>query len=181
MKEKISALLDAEATGAERREVLRALAAERDLRQIWERYHLVGAVLRNEVSMTVTPRFADRVAVRIAQEATIIAPRWLARSVAKGAMGLALAASVAAIAVFSLDMGPAPAPGESAVAWTPDNQGPQDDFLRAEMTPIPQPEWDNKLNVLLVEHNAFSPASGMNGMMSSVRLAGYGTAKNDLP
>lgn len=177
MKEKISALLDAEATGAERREVLGALAAERDLRHVWERYHLVGAVLRNEVSMTVTPRFADRVAARIAQEATVISPRWPARSVAKGAAGLALAASVAAIAVFGLDLGPAPGPGDRALAWTPEKQGAQDDYLRAEMTPMPQPEWDNRLNVLLVEHNAFSPASGMNGMMSSVRLAGYGNSK----
>lgn len=171
MKEKISALLDAEVTGAERREVLAALATERDLRQVWERYHLVGAVLRNEVSMTVTPRFADRVAARIAQEATVISPRWPVRSVAKGAAGLALAASVAAIAVLGLDLGPSPVP-EPAVAWTP---GQQDDYLRADMSPAAQPEWDNKLNALLVEHNAFSPTSGMNGMMSSVRLAGYGS------
>ncbi len=177
MKEKISALLDAEATGAERREVLGALAAERDLRQVWERYHLVGAVLRNEVSMTVTPRFADRVAARIAQEATVISPRWPVRSVAQGAVGLALAASVAAIAVFGLDVGRAPTSGEPAVAWKADEQGAQDDYLRAEMSPVPQPQWDKDLNVLLVEHNAFSPASGMNGMMSSVRLAGYGNSK----
>ncbi len=173
MKEKISALLDAEATGAERREILAALAAERGLRQVWERYHLVGAVLRNEVSMTVTPRFADRVAARIAQEAIVISPRWPVRSVTKGALGLALAASVAAIAVFGLDLGPAPAP-EPAVALKPDKQ---DDYLQADMSAAAQPEWDNKLNALLVEHNAFSPTSGMNGMMSSVRLAGYGNSK----
>jgi sigma-E factor negative regulatory protein RseA len=172
MNEKISALLDAEATGAERKEVLRALAAERDLRRVWERYHLVGAVLRNEVSMTVTPHFADRVAARIAQEATILSPRWPVRSVAKGAIGLALAASVAAIAVFGLDLGPAPASGEAAMA-----ANEQDAYLRAEMTPVPQTEWDRNLDVLLVEHNAFSPTSGMNGMMSSVRLAGYGNSK----
>lgn len=175
MKEKISALLDAEATGAERKEVLAALAVKRDLRRIWERYHLVGAVLRNEVSATVTPHFADRVAARIAQEAIVISPRWPMHSVAKGAVGLALAASVAAIAVFGLDLGPAPAPTpKPTVAWKPDKQ---DDYVQAEMSWAAQPEWDRKLDALLVEHNAFSPTSGMNGMMSSVRLAGYGNSK----
>ena len=175
MKDKISALLDAEATGAERREALTALAQERDLRRVWERYHLVGAVLRNEVSVTVAPHFADRVAARIAQEATVVSPRWPARSVAKGAVGLALAASVAAIAVFGLDLAPAPAP-QSVMAYQPDDRGEYPQAEQAETTPVVHAEWDRKLDVLLVEHNAFSPTSGMNGMMSSVRLAGYGTS-----
>lgn len=173
MKEKISVLLDAEATGVERREALAALAQERDLRQVWERYHLVGALLRNEVSTTVAPHFADRVAARIAREDVVVSPRWPVRTLAKGAAGLALAASVAAIAVFAFDLTPARAP-DPVMAQGPDGQ---DAYLRADTMPAVHPEWDRKLDALLVEHNAFSPASGMNGMMSSVRLAGYGTSK----
>src|SRR5712691_10383195 len=74
MKEKISALLDAEIAGRERGHALAELCRNSDLRKAWERYHLISAALRNELKILVTQKLADRVAESIKNESSLVTP-----------------------------------------------------------------------------------------------------------
>lgn len=182
MQEKLSSLVDAEVTGRERDSVLSALDQDRELRKTWERFHLIRAAMRHELSFTVSPDFADRIAARIQDTPATVVPfprRFLtARRFAKGAAGLAVAASVAALSIAGLRLAwptdpakpvllaqaPAPAvPTANQVVANP---------RRGIHWDTPQPELENSLNAFLVQHSEFTPTSGM-GVMSYVRIAGY--------
>lgn len=179
MHEKLSSLVDAEVTGRERDSVLSAMDQDRELRKTWERFHLIRAAMRHELSLTVSPSFADRIAARIQDTPATVVPfprRFLTtRRLAKGAAGLAVAASVAALSIAGLRLAwpthPAPQPAllaQAPAAANPVVANPR----RGIHWDTPQPELENSLNAFLVQHSEFTPTSGM-GVMSYVRIAGY--------
>ena len=107
-KEQLSALLDQELDPGQMTGVSRGIADSDDLRGVWDRYHLIGDVMRGEGVRIAGRSVADAVRERILSEPPILvipkpqAPtrpeaRWL-----KPAAGAALAASVAVVAVYSL-------------------------------------------------------------------------------
>ena len=172
MKENISALLDGEVDDLERERALRALGAHPALRGAWERYHLASAAIRRELDVMVAPGLADRIRDRLHHETQNdesrrpFAPRML-----KITAGLAIAASVATVALLNLPplVSPSIAPvarlatGKSVVA-------------EARQTP---PEQQRALNPYLVQHGEFTPAAGMNGMLSYVRVIGHDSVATD--
>lgn len=118
MNERISQLLDGELGEFERHRALRELDGNGELRGTWERYHLIGAALRKELSAAGHCRIADRVAARLHGESaggSAFAPAGGIRQTARWIGGLAIAASVATVAI--LDWGPA-APTASAPSQT---------------------------------------------------------------
>jgi len=172
MKEKISALLDGEGNDLERERALRALGADPALRGAWERYHLASAAIRRELDVMVSPGLADRIHECLQHETQVDGSRRsLAPRALKFTAGLAIAASVAAIAILNLPplVSPSTAPvarhvtGKNAVA-------------AARQTP---PEQQNALNQYLMQHGEFTPAAGMNGMLSYVRVIGRDSATTD--
>lgn len=165
MKEKLSALADNELDEFETRRLLAALAADETLRATWGRYHLIGAVLRRE---SVTPMdIAARVATRLDEPVA-------ARPLMRIAGQLALAASVAAVALIGAQwwLGGQPASPTTTVAQ---NAIQPVEYLRASGTrwSTQQPGAESTLNVFLVEHNEFAPTSGVGGMFPYVRVVGY--------
>lgn len=180
MREKLSSLVDAEINGAERQSVYQALAHDRDLRQAWERYHVIRSAMRNEPALALPSDFADRIAAKIqTAPATVVSfPRSLLnrRHVARGAAGLAVAASVAALSIIGLrwlEPGIQTPPVATAKVDAPPAavataQAPR----RGIHWDTPRPELENDLNAFLVQHSEFTPTSGM-GVMSYVRIAGY--------
>ena len=98
MKARISELLDGELEPREAGSPLDSLRTEGEARDAWRGYHLIGDAMRD--SRILSPGFAARVAARLAQEPTVMAPvsrpaaprrqRWQA---------LSAAASVAAVAM----------------------------------------------------------------------------------
>ena len=164
MKEKLSALVDNELDELETRRLLTALAADDTLRATWGRYHLIGATLRRE---SITPvEIATRVAVRLGESA-------VARPFARVAGQLALAASVAAVALVGAQwwLGSQPSP----TATVAQNTAQPVEYLRASGTrwSTNQPGAENTLNAFLVEHNEFAPTSGVGGMFPYVRVVSY--------
>jgi len=116
MNERLSQLLDGELGEFERHRALRELDGNGELRGTWERYHLIRAALRKELSSAGYCSIADRVAARLHGEsaggsAFAAVGAVGIRQAARWIGGLAIAASVATVAV--LNWGPV-APTASA-------------------------------------------------------------------
>jgi len=172
MKENISALLDGEGNDLERERALRALSADPALRGAWERYHLASAAIRRELDVMVSPGLADRIHERLQHEVQNderrrpLAPRAL-----KFTAGLAIAASVATVAILNLP--PLVSPSAVPVAR---HATVKNTVADARQTP---PAQQSALSPYLVQHGEFTPAAGMNGMLSYVRVIGRDSAATD--
>jgi hypothetical protein len=118
----LSALFDGELPSQQAELVIRRALRDSAMREHWQRYALIGACLRGEPLAGAIDRksVAERVAARLAAEAEILAPsrahaaarsaggRSIADFFGRGAMGGAIAAAVAIVAVFVVrSVGPA--------------------------------------------------------------------------
>ena len=160
MKSRISELMDGELDGDEAGAMLAALGKEGEARETWRAYHLISDALHD--TRMLSPDFAARVAARLADEPTVLAPapqpaprraRWLA---------LKAVASVAAVAIVGwLAFGPqqvpqvpvAEAPRAAAVA----KSGP---------VRVPPPA---AADDYLLAHQRYSPRNSLQGMAPYVR------------
>lgn len=176
MKEKLSALVDDELDDLEERRVMKALEKDAGLRQTWERYHLVRSALHQELDAFVPSDMAARVAAQIESEPADVSLSRRRRT-ARMVGTLAMAASVAAIAIAGVQWfhRPAASPTAELVAAQP----APENFIRAGTTrwDVKEPETESTLNVFLVEHNEFASSSGIGGMMPYVRVVGYDNPK----
>ena len=98
--EALSALVDGETAGAETRRMIDALLGDEALRERWDRYHLIGEVLRRGEPPLAAPDLAARVMDRI--EAQTVVPVRRARRWGRPLASLALAASLAGGLAFGL-------------------------------------------------------------------------------
>jgi sigma-E factor negative regulatory protein RseA len=176
MKEKLSALVDNELDELEERRVFTALESDVALRRRWERYHLVRAALHQDVDVVVARDAAEQVARRIQAEPST-AVSFQRHHVTRFLGTLAIAASVAAIAITGVQwvQQPAPAPLPALAA---NNPSPQN-FIRSGTTrwDMKEPEAESALNAYLVEHDEFASTSGLGGMMPYVRIVSYDNNK----
>lgn len=169
MKEDISALLDGEGNDLERARALRALDTDPVLRGAWERYHLASAAIRRELDVMVSSDLADRIHERLQQEPQYRQRRHLFTPVVlKFTAGFAIAASVATIAILNLT--PLVSPSANPIAHQATGKN---SVANARQTPTSQ---QSALNPYLVQHGEFTPAAGMNGMLSYVRVVGRDSA-----
>ncbi len=103
LKDQVSALLDDELDARECKLLLARLAGDRELVATWERYSLIGDCIRNNLPAQASLGIAERVAraVQSDQNAAAVLPAKRAR-LGRGIAGMAVAASVALIAIVSL-------------------------------------------------------------------------------
>jgi sigma-E factor negative regulatory protein RseA len=171
MKEQISALLDGEGNDLERERALRALDADPTLRATWGRYHVASAAIRRELDVLVSPDLATRLHDRLQHEVQNDARRrFLTPRVLKFTAGLAIAASVATVAILNLP------PLVSPAVPIARNVSSKSTVADARQTPAEQ---RSALNPYLVQHGEFTPAAGMNGMLSYVRVVGRDSTTTD--
>ena len=106
--ERISVLMDGESSEAS---WLKSVMQDPQQQETWGRYHLIGDALREELPADLTLDLADRVALALADEPTVLAPRSLGwRERAKPAIAtlmrhggqFAIAASVAAVSILGV-------------------------------------------------------------------------------
>ena len=106
--ERISALVDSEAESAS---WLKAVVQDSEQQQVWNRYHLIGDAMRNELPKQLDTDLASRIAAALADEPTVLAPvakattsRWQPAvvRVLRGAGQFAMAASVAAVTILGV-------------------------------------------------------------------------------
>jgi sigma-E factor negative regulatory protein RseA len=175
LHEQLSALVDDQLTEAEQALLMKRLAGDSDLHRRLARYQLISDTMRNQLPDHVDPGFSARVqaVVRnepVAARSQLPSGKRLA-ALLKPAAGLAVAASVAVVAVLSLQSVREDAAPLPHVASTPSSM----DFIRADNTPEPAtpPRADTSLDIYLVNHNEYAVNRGMQGMLPYVRILSH--------
>lgn len=146
------------------------------LRDHWERYHLIGHIIRREPVAPDARGIADRVSAALAREPGKVTRLPTRRSPRPGVApfaGAALAASAAFLAVFAI-------PGlfhwmddDSAIvearATAPRLASP-DQVRGAPAIWEQHPELASKLNLYLLNHQESAPAAGVRGVLPYVNF-----------
>lgn len=160
MKEKLSAFIDDEIHDER---TVEALLADDEARTTLSNYRVISDVMRNRYSHG-TIDIASRVSQALEAEATIITPKhWFNTSrVMQQAAGLAVAATVAAVAILVVgDFSSDPVKQEQVATIGPITDKP------IRMTSAVQ----KKLSGYLVSHNEFSASGKMQGILPYSRIA----------
>ncbi len=171
LHEQLSALVDDELPSAEQELLIKQLAGDTDLSQRLARYQLISDAMQNHLPQCVDPDFRIRVQGALPDAAGNHATAGLAAFI-KPLAGLAMAASVAVVAVLSVQaFRQESASGVPAVASAP----AASDYIRANGSTDPAQvrivRADKALDVYLVNHNEFA---GSRGMLPYARLVGEG-------
>ncbi len=192
--ERLSALVDSELPPGEIEAALAELAAEPALRDTWSRYQLIGTAIRRGVPDVLDPRLAARIAAAVdaAEPETgsddIEAPSPDGRQPAGGARwrrtlgGLAMAASVAAVALYGVRFVTAPvpeAPGAPALAKLAPS-APTAMTVAATATSDPTPLDERRLSDYLQRHNELALGGRVRALPPYVRVvsaSGPGSAR----
>jgi sigma-E factor negative regulatory protein RseA len=168
LHEQLSALVDDELTGSEHDLLFKRIESDDQLYQRLSRYQLISDALQSHLPERVDPAFSRRVKAMLRSEPALSGYSRLA-ALARPAAGLAVAASVAVMAVISIQSArqgtPSPA---DVVASAP----PAVDYLRVSDEPD-NLSADQKLDIYLVNHNEYAVNRGMQGMLPYVRIVGH--------
>jgi len=177
-REHLSALVDGEISRETSRFLVRRLGTDGELRATWTRYHLVRDCLRHQDGAIAEEDLCARVSLALENEQPGKASRTLPTGWLKPATGLAIAASVALMAIVAVGPGIPGAPqagGELAdETQTVPFTSPQ------SLTPAPSSSQasfnggangrDSKMNSYLVRHYQATGATGNKGFVAFVPI-----------
>ena len=165
MKARISELMDGELERHQAAGPLDALRAESEACDTWRTYHLIGDAMRD--TRMLSAGFAARVAAKLAQEPTVMAPVRIARVPQRPPRWqlLSAAASFAAVALvgwvaFGLQED-APQVAQAPQAAPPAAQVPP------PAAQVPPPD---SANDYLYAHQGYSPRNSLQGVAPYVRM-----------
>ncbi len=128
--EQLSSLVDGEFDDAvDAENCLDHLVGNKEASRCWERYHLIGDTLKRNLPPAIDSQLSSRVMAELENEPTVLAPSRAKSSLGKQMAGLAVAASVATVAVLGVQFmykedGLAPSP-QMAQTNASKNQGSQ--------------------------------------------------------
>ena len=177
-REHLSALVDGEISRETSRFLVRRLGADNELRATWTRYHLVRDCLRHQDGSIAGEDLCARVSRALENEQPAERPanratRWL-----KPAAGLAIAASVALMAVVAVGPGtpgPSQAPGDLSGTeqfTSPQGLAPAPVSSQASFSSS-QPNAANtsrKMDSYLLRHYQATGATGGKGFVTFVPI-----------
>ena len=170
MKEKVSALLDGALDEDASTRMLDTLKRDPGLRREWERYSLIGDVMRDEP--VLSPDFTSRLMAELEQEPTVLAPvhaevrgNWVRHlmPIAASVMG---AAAVGWVAMLLNGSGSAPAPVVAAVKAPAPAVAVVDPSVSARLASASAEPSEREY---LVAHQAMAPSAAMPGVAYYVR------------
>lgn len=201
LKERVSALVDGELETQSTSDTVDLVIENRELQLHWSRYHLVRDVLRHKAYPDVRSELCERVRDCLAHEPLHFPPRqrfserW--HAALKPAAGMALAASVALVAILAvrgLDEVPErPATAQAASAEASSTQvassalpaiipASASDAGQIQTVALKRLQWNtsepavaNRLNGYLVNHSEHLDGL-MSGLHPYARIVGYDTA-----
>jgi len=176
-REHISCLMDGEINRETARFLVRRLGADEALCATWARYHLVRDCLRHQEGGLAGESLAARVRLAIESEAGPVASRRSGRAWLRPAVGMAIAASVALMAIVAV------APPQTSLQPTdgvlaegsemPSFTSPQG------LTPAPVSETaslygssagDSRMNAYLLRHFQAAGSTGSKGFVTFVPI-----------
>ncbi len=177
--EHLSSLMDGEITREAGLFLTRRLSSDEEMCETWERYHLIRDCIRQPGST----QFVSGMSVKLnasldAEELPSVSP-WRSRRWLKPVSGLAIAASVAmvAIVVTAPQQGELPGSGEMALSApvnqpfvSPNNLPVAPVTQAASYTPQSQQVDSNRLNAYLLRHNQMAKTAGRQGFVSFVPI-----------
>jgi sigma-E factor negative regulatory protein RseA len=177
--EKLSALVDGELNGVEYGHAVDAIHLSPELKQRWMRYHIAADALKKSLpSALLQPGFSARVMQAIDAEPTVLAPANIPRKVnpvVKQLAGLAIAASVTAVAVLGVQTWRLPVDAEPAAAIA-QVAPPVVSVIHpvaavaADNAPLPE-HVQSQINQYLLSHNQNALAAQR--MLPYARIVGY--------
>lgn len=157
----LSAFMDGDLPAARE---LDMLLADESQAPVWGRYHLIRDALQNELpeySCDISAAVRDA----LADEPTVLAPRPRPASRWQQVTGLAVAASVFAVAVVGFQNWQAPESASSAVASAPAME------LSAPVSNVAATDEERaRLEELLINHTEAVSANGLNVMLPYARV-----------
>lgn len=176
--ESLSSFMDGEL--AEHKAILDKLKSCSETKACWLRYHMIRDTLRDSRPGALSADFSSRVMRALESEPVIVSPRFgryrdsFRRHMFKPAAGLAIAASVAAITVFTMQTFymQDSQPDFSVAAKSAPPAYPVTTASETVSSRVADKPQDDDLNSYLLEHMEHS-AAGVQGMMPYVRLAGF--------
>jgi len=192
LNEKISALMDHQLSAPEVDDLAARMAHDPSLRNCWTRYHLIGDALRNNGQNNLPDGIKHDLAARVAKIIDTEAPlpisldtyrhtKTRAAAFFKHLVGMAIAASVAMVAIVSFNMTSGVNPTGQQLVMAPlqnsaSMMSPQSVMAPAPVTPqITDPALANpRLAGYLEDHSKYSNTTLVQGqMLPYVRIVGY--------
>ena len=176
----ISAFVDGELPDAEADLLLRRMGQDAELRRKVAEYLEIGRALRGERSVPGIDRLQERIAAEIDDKPLdddVVVPETKSGSAIRPLIGVAVAASVALIAIFGLQMTPGideKLAGDNTVAEVAE-------VVEDPGYTVPQ-QVDEQLRQYYLSHGASSSelgANGMNARLVSLRLSDEAFSEED--
>ena len=181
--DRLSALMDGELHDVDKG--LEQLAKDKEMQDVWRRYHLARDVMKGQTSDFPTLDISAAVSESLKSEAVILTPIWRRlspRYVMKQAAGLAVAAAVGTIAVLSVQQTQLVSSDNNLIA----NATPGNSYqLASQIQPgqIRQVSFttrqkldeavESKLSGYLVNHNEYSTSIRVSGVMPYTRIVSF--------
>lgn len=176
-REHLSCLMDGEISRETGRFLVRRLGADEELCATWARYHLVRDCLRHGDGSFAEEGLSGRVRRAIERESLPVAPRGKRPAWLKPALGLAVAASVALMAIVAVEPGGQPSQ-QSTTSLT--DSAPTGAFTSPQSlspTPISRqvslsggPAGDSRMNAYLLRHYQATGSTGGKGFVTFVPI-----------
>jgi len=185
-REQLSALVDDELTH-EASPAVNNLLEDKEAKQTWARYHLIGDSLRGHLPEHIVD-ISSNVSQAIASEPTILAPRNKSSYLMKPVMGFAIAASVAAVAIFNVQQARQipetgqPVIAQSSIATIQPSLATSPQLVNQQtgQARIYQAKnVDPRMNRYLVNYNEYRANTIVSGMPPHVRMVANDTQTNE--
>jgi sigma-E factor negative regulatory protein RseA len=163
MNERVSVLMDGELDDKSAAAAIQSLANEREARDAWRSYHLIGDLMRG--SAPLSEGFAARITWKLAEQPTVLAPGRIRPQPRRLFTLSAAAASLAAVALVAW------------LAFAPQPQVPAAPLAQAKPEApaiVPMP---TAANDYLLAHQGFSPRVSLQGMAPYVRTVSEQTVE----
>jgi sigma-E factor negative regulatory protein RseA len=178
LHEQISALVDNEINDPEL--LIRQICRDTELQERWRRHHVVHDVLSNQLSTTPVD-LSHRISQALESEpehhsnnalAKISKPPSRTRYVMKQVAGLAIAATVSAVAVISVQQNsnPSSIPAQDVAVLNSNTTVAQAQVRFVNESQKLDDKVQSKLSNYLVNHNEYSITSNMQGVLPYTRV-----------
>lgn len=181
--EQVSALMDCECSVAEMELALRRLARDSDIKAQWQRYHLIGDALKNNLPEVIDVDFAERVRQAIdtsplLQTSPASSP-FLPATWYKPVAGFAVAASVALMGVLTLGPVLSKQTGTLSSPTALVDATAQPEVKIASSTAsdrdISDRDMEARLANYVVNHNEYASMNSVRGVLPYVHMVSYQT------
>jgi sigma-E factor negative regulatory protein RseA len=176
-REHISSLMDGEVSRETGRFLVRRLGADDALCATWARYHLVRDCLRHQEGGLAGESLAAQVRRAIESESAPALSRSIGGAWLRPAVGMAIAASVALMAIVAV--GPAGQPAQPLDSSLAEGVGAPAFTSPQSLTPAPvsqtaslqgAPAGESRMNAYLLRHYQAAGANGSKGFVTFVPI-----------